>query len=253
MGTIIAIANQKGGVGKTTTAISVATGLAKLGKKVLFIDTDSQCNSTDTYRINPDDTATLYDLLFEDEPVMNCISSTELGDIIPSDPLMRNAEQQFPIDGSRPYLLKEKCEGLTDIYDFIIIDTPPSIGAVMSNVLTYCDEAIIPVTTDRYGLQGIDLLSKTIENARKYTNPSLKISGILLTKYKGYTKISKEVSSKLPEVAAILNTRVFDTKIRDSVSAPESQGARTSLYEYAGKSNPAKDYLEFCKEILSGR
>ncbi len=253
MARVIAIANQKGGVGKTTTAVSVATGLQILGKKVLLIDTDSQCNSTDTYRINPENTATIYDLLFEGEPAQECITKAELGDIIPSDPLMRDAEQRFPNDSSRPYLLKEKCEPLLSMYDFIIIDTPPAIGAVMSNVLTFCQEAVIPVTTDRYGLQGIDLLSKTIDNVRKYSNSVLKISGILLTQYKGHTKISKGVLNGLPSVAEKLNTQVFDTKIRHSISTPESQSARTSLYEYAGKSNPAIDYLDFCREIMEER
>lgn len=252
MARIIAITNQKGGVGKTTTAVSLATGLAKKGFKTLLIDTDSQCNSTDTYKAQTVDTATLYDLLFEGEKVVECIQHTEVGDIIASDPLMQQAEQKFPNDNSRSFILREKCEELNGIYDFIIIDTPPTMGVILANVFTYADEVIIPVTCDRYGLAGIDLLQTSISSAKKYTNPKLRTLGMVLIKYAERLNLCKEIKEGLPKVAETMNTKVFETKIRESVSCRESQSARQSIYEYAPKCTTALDYMELCEEILKG-
>ena len=166
MARIIAICNQKGGIGKTTTAVSLATGLARLGKKTLLIDTDAQCNSTDTYRAVTKDTATLYDLLLENEELEECIQHTPTGDIIASDKLLASAEQKFPQDPSRYFLMKQKCQALEGIYDYIIIDTPPVLGVILSNVLTYVNECIIPFTCDRYAIQGVNELFHTINSVK---------------------------------------------------------------------------------------
>lgn len=249
MSRIVAVTNQKGGVGKTTTAVALATGLQKIGKRTLLIDTDSQCNATDTYRAIVDETATLYDLLFDNEKAIDCIQKTEIGSIIPCDPLMREAEQRFPNDNSRSFLLREKCEELNDMFDYIIIDTPPTMGVILSNVFTYANEIIIPVTCDRYGLAGIELLAKTISSARKYTNRELEITGLLLIKYNDRYNICKEISNGLPKIADVLNTKVFNTKIRESVSCRESQSARKSIYDFAPTCTTAQDYKELCKEI----
>lgn len=253
MARIIAITNQKGGVGKTTTAVSLATGLRKLGLKTLLIDTDSQCNSTDTYRAKVENTATLYDILFDKEKAIECVQKTEIGSIIPCDPLMREAEQRFPNDNSRSFLLRETCEDLGNHFDYIIIDTPPTMGVVLSNVLTYASEVIIPVTCDRYGLAGIELLSKTILSAKKYTNSNLDITGMVLIKYAERLNICKEINEGLLQVAEMLNTRVFDSKIRESVSCRESQSARESIYDYAPSSTTALDYMSLCEEMTKGR
>lgn len=247
---IIAIANQKGGVGKTTTAVSLATGLQKQGYKTLLIDTDSQCNSTDTYQATISDTATLYDLLFEKEKATDCIQTTAIGNIIPCDPLMREAEQRFPNDSSRGFLFRERCEDLKDLFDFIIIDTPPTMGVVLSNVFTYAKEIIIPVTCDRYGLAGIELLSQTIKSAQKYTNPDLIVKGLVLIKYSERLKLCREIKEGLPAVAELMQTTVFDTVIRESVACRESQSARQSIFNYAASSTTAIDYLSLCKEVL---
>lgn len=252
MARIIAIANQKGGVGKTTTAVSLTAGLERMGYKTLLIDTDSQCNSTDTYRAITENTATLYDLLFEGEKAVDCIQKTEVGSIIPCDTLMREAEQRFPNDNSRGFLLREKCEELGELFDFIIIDTPPTMGVVLSNVFTYASEVLIPVTCDRYGLAGIELLSQTIASAKKYTNQGLKVLGMVLIKYSDRLNICKEINEGLPTVAKMLDTKVFDTKIRESVSCRESQSARQSIYEYSPASTTAQDYENLCKEITKG-
>lgn len=249
MAKVIAITNQKGGIGKTTTAVSLATGLQRIGKKTLLIDTDGQCNSTDTYRAVVEDTATLYDLLLENESLESCIQHTKLGDIIAGDPLMRDAEQRFPTDNSRGFLLREKCDKARDVYDYIIIDTPPADGIILANVLTFADGVIIPVTCDRYSLSGLERLSQTIASTKKYTNPGLTIMGIVLIKYAERLNISKEIKNGLQPIAEQLGTKVYDVVIRESVACRESQGARQSIFEYAPECTTAQDYLELCKEL----
>lgn len=246
---VIAITNQKGGVGKTTTAVSLAAGLTRQGVRTLLIDTDPQCNSTDTYRAKIEGEATLYDMLCEGEPARNCIQHTEIGDIIPCDPLLTQAEQKLPADNSRCFILRERCEELEDEYDYIIIDTPPTMGVILSNVLTYAQEVIIPVTCDRYGLQGIDQLRQTIMSAKKYTNQNLSILGMVLIKYNDRLKLCKEIREGLPPVAQMLGTKVFDTRIRESVACRMSQSARQSIYDYDAGCTTAQDYMQLCAEI----
>jgi chromosome partitioning protein len=250
MARIIAICNQKGGIGKTTTTVSLATGLTSLGKKTLVIDTDAQCNSTDTYRAETRKVATLYDLLLEDEPVEECIQHTSIGDIIASDKLLKGAEQKFPQDPSRYFLLKNKCQELEDKYDYILIDTPPVLGVILSNVLTYARECIIPFTCDRYALQGVDELLHTIDSVKSYTNTDLKISGILICKYHNNYRNHRKVAEQLPEIAKQLDTKVFNTKIRESIACSNSQAQRMSIFDYDKNCTTAKDYLDFCREIM---
>lgn len=250
---IIAVTNQKGGVGKTTTAVSLATGLAQKGYKTLLIDTDSQCNSTDTYRAKIEDTATLYDMLFDGEKAVDCIQHTEVGDIIASDPLMQKTDIWNKYDDfEKCFVMKDKCEELNGMYDFIIIDTPPFMGTVLSNVFAYASDIIIPVTCDRYGLAGIELLYHTITSVQKRGNPNLNILGMVLIKYSERLNICKEISEGMPKVADMMNTKVFGTKIRESVSCRESQSARQSIFQYAPTSTTAQDYISLCEEIIKG-
>ena len=163
---IIAIANQKGGVGKTTTSVNMATVLSKLGKKTLLIDTDQQTNSTDTYRATYEGEATLYDcwLAEEKENILDCIQHTEIGDIVPGDPLLRGAETQIardPVAGLTSF--KKMLAPLKD-YDYVLVDCPPSLGALLQAILIAADEVIIPVTADRYALQGLSQIWETIQN-----------------------------------------------------------------------------------------
>lgn len=252
MAKVIAIANQKGGIGKTTTAVSLAAGLRMKGYKTILIDTDSQCNATDTYRAKVEDTATLYDLLFENATLDECIQHTQAGDIIACDPLLQSAEKKFPDDFGRFFVIKEKCSGLDNLYDYIIIDTPPQLGVILSNVIAYANDIIIPLTCDRYGVAGIDLLYKTITSARKVANPDLKVEGILLIKYNERLNLNKDVKSSLEQIADNLNTKVFEAKIRESVACRESQVARRTIFEYAQNSTTATDYMNFCEELLKG-
>ena len=251
MSKVIAICNQKGGVGKTTTSTALAQALKMKGYKVLFIDTDPQGNATDTYRGEVSGVATLYDFLFENEPANECIQKTESGLLIASDPLLREAGKH--LDGvSGAYRLKERLEPIREDFDFILIDTPPMLGSLLTNALTAADEVIIPVTADRYGVQGLAQLYETISDIKKYTNPGLKTDGLLLVKYTWRTRLSRELHKSLKEISDQFGTRVYKTTIRESTKTREAQTAQMSLFEYAPNSTTASDYLSLAEEYLKG-
>lgn len=246
MANIIAIANQKGGIGKTTTAVNLAYDLKVLGKKVLLIDTDPQCNSTRNFRAEINGKATLYDLLFNSTSVFDCVQVTEYGDIIASDFLLIGADEKFPPGGSRFHLLKKSIEPIKNNYDYIIIDTPPSLGVLLQNVLTVTNFVIIPISCDAFALQGLEQLRDTISETIEYLNPDLKIMGMLLIKYHDKFNISKLVTPTLKE----LNEKLFHVKIRETIKLNESQICNMPVLAYDGNSNASIDYLELAKEII---
>lgn len=248
MATVMTIANQKGGVGKTTTAVSIASALQMKNYRVLLIDTDPQCNSTDTYRAEHKGCATLYDLLGKTEAVNDVIQTTEFGDIIASDPLLTKADIEYTKTG-REYLLEEAIAPIKKLYDYIVIDTSPSLGILLINALTASDGIIIPIIADRYSLQGLESLNDTIISTQKYTNSDLKIFGLLVTMYQGNTIISKEVMKILPEFENIFNVKAFDTKIRMTTKVKESTGARTPLINYDKNNIATQDYITLIEEI----
>ena len=248
---VYVIANQKGGIGKTTTATVLAAILQGMGKRTLLIDADQQGNSTDTYRAEIEGHATLYDVLLEDDriPLKDAIQKTEIGDIVASDPLLREGDVKLSSDLDGVYRLSEAIEQLEG-YDYVVIDTAPALNHVLYNCLIASDEVIIPVTADRYGLQGLAQLSEAIRKIQKRQNPRLKISGLLLVKYNGRTLLSQEVSQSLNKIAEEMETKVFASKIRESTKTREAQAMRRSLIEYAEKSTTAEDYKAFAKELL---
>lgn len=248
MANVITIANQKGGVGKTTTAVCLAIGLHLKGYKTLLIDTDPQCNSTDTYKANYSQTITLYDVLQKEETIEKAVQQTEYGHIIASDPLLSKADIDYNSTG-REYLLKESLDAIRKQYEYIIIDTSPSLGILLINALSCSDKVIIPILADRYSLQGLNSLNDTIQSTKKYTNPNLEILGLLLTMYQGNTYISKEVMSILPQFEKLFNTKTFNTKIRLTTKVKEATGARTPLLIYDKKSTAAEDYNSLVEEI----
>lgn len=250
---IYCVANKKGGIGKTTTATNLASVLYDKGYRTLLIDADPQCNSTDTYRAQVKDTATLYDVLLDyDDPtnIMDAIQHTEIGDIVAADPLLNDAETQFRNDGGDEYFrLKDSLDQLTG-YDYVIIDTAPADNKLLKNCLIAADEVIVPVTADRYGIQGLSDLNRTINTIRKRSNPNLKIAGLLMIKYKDRLKLAQEVLDGLTAVSAQLGTKVFKTKIRESTGTQQAQAQRTTVVRYDSRNNTAIDYVAFTNELI---
>ena len=159
---IFVIANQKGGIGKSTTATAISTILNKKGMKTLLIDADMQCNSTDTFQARYEGVCTLYDVLFDTDEVEDAIQHTEAGDIVASDPLLRESEMKLGTDVSLIATLRKKLRKLSG-YDFVVVDTAPALGNLMFACLLAADSVIVPVTTDRYALQGLSQLKKTLD------------------------------------------------------------------------------------------
>lgn len=244
---VIAIANQKGGVAKTTTATALASGLRYKGYNVLLIDTDSQGNASDTYHTK--DTKTLYNLLVEGKSVQSIIQHIPCGDIISSDRRLSNADKQLDHIG-KEYILKKAVTPVMNEYDYIIIDTPPALGVLLINALTFADELIVPITADGYGLQGLRQLCDTIAATKEYTNPKLHVAGLLLAKFNNRTNLSKNVLDDMPKIAEKLETIIFKSTIRECTAVKESQTIKKCLYDYAPSCTSAKDYLKFIDEII---
>ena len=230
------VANQKGGIGKTTTATTIAGILGKK-YKTLLIDADPQGNSSATYQAKIKDQATLYDVMVDN------------GDIVASDPLLIKAEKLLDGDVEGLYRLKDAIEEV-ESYDYIIIDTAPALGVVLYNSLIAADRVIIPITADAYSLQGINQLYSTIKAVQKRQNPSLKIEGLLLVKYSGRSNLEKNMLEELKKTAESMGTKLFETKIRECVKTKEAQTASKLLIDYAPNCTTMQDYNELVKEIV---
>lgn len=248
MATIISVTNQKGGVGKTTTVTALASVFTKRGIKNLIIDTDPQCNSTDTYRAKIQNQATVFDLMQREATAREAIQKTEYGDIIASDPLMERADKEFDKTG-KEYILSETLEDIKNDYDYVFIDTSPSLGIMLVNALTASTDIIIPVVPTRYSLQGISRLRETILTVKKYTNSELRVMGILLTMYQSNTNLSREIAGELPKLESLFNTKIFTSKIRMSVRVKEAESQKIPMFYYDSKCSVAEDYYDLSKEI----
>lgn len=246
---VITIINQKGGVGKSTTALALGHGLQAKGENVLFIDLDAQGNISYTLG---GDTAGYNSLgiLQRPETAGNEIQRTGLGDVIPSTPALSGADNILTATG-KEYKLKEALEFISKKYkyDYVVIDTPPALGILTINALTASDYAIIPAQADIYSLQGIAQLNNTIQVVKKYTNPKLKVLGIVLTRYNARATLTKELTGLLESSAMELETKVFKTRIRENIAVKEAQAVRQNLYEYAPNSNGSKDYTALTQEV----
>ncbi|CZE33331.1 sporulation initiation inhibitor Soj homolog [Streptococcus pneumoniae] len=248
---VITIINQKGGVGKSTTALALGHGLMAEGHRVLFIDLDAQGNISytlggDTSRYNA------LGVLQLPEIAQSEVQRTGLGDIIPSTPALSGADSILTETG-KEYKLKEALDALSKTfeYDYVVIDTPPALGILTINALTASKYAIIPAQADIYSLQGITQLNNTIQVVKKYTNPDLKVLGITLTRYNARATLTRELTELLERTAKELDTKVFKTRIRENIAVKEAQAVRQNLYEYAPNSNASKDYQALTKEILT--
>lgn len=247
---IIAVSNQKGGVGKTTTATNLAYGLQLRGKKVLLVDADPQGNSTDTWRAigDDDDYPTLSDVLFENKPVEECIQHTEAGDILAADGELANIDKYLP-GFKRFYRLKECLEPLKAKYDHIIIDTNPHVLLLLQNALIAADGVILPLEAGYYEISGMVKFSETIADVQSMPNPNLKLMGILVVRHEGGTNIHQELVDGLPTVAEQMGTIAFETKIRKTVNVKNAQASRLTIHEYNPNCTAAVDYMAFVDEL----
>lgn len=252
---IIAVANQKGGVGKTDLTVNLACQLASLGNRVLIIDLDPQANATD-YLVAPGSPAgkTAADLLLDDSVSLDDVvmqGIRENLDIVPSHQDLSSCQIRLANDINMQFKLKKKLKSVTDGsrgYDYVFIDTPPSLGLLMVNTLTASSGVIIPVQTHYFAMDGVVHLQETIQKVREDINPGLKVIGVVLTMYDRRTLISKEVSEKVREE---FNERVFTTVIPVNVRLAEAPSHHMSIFEYDSGSTGAKAYRELAKEILN--
>jgi chromosome partitioning protein len=253
MARIIAIANQKGGVGKTTTCINLAAGLAYLKKKVLMVDFDPQGNATQGigHRVGLND-LTVYDAILDDEAdIRDCIKTLNRPpmDILPSNINLAGADLQLAkIEEDREQLLKRALEPISDEYDYIIIDCPPSLGLLNTNALTAADSVLIPVQSEYYALEGITQLLQTIRLVQRLFNPDLKIEGVLLTMYDARTNLSAEVGQ---EIRKHFKEKAYRTYIPRNIKLSEAPSAGLSIYDYAITSEGAKAYVALTREVIA--
>lgn len=248
MGECIAISNQKGGVGKSTTANALGAGLSRRGKKVLYIDLDAQGNLSYSMGVGGDTKYNCIDVFTGEVSLMDAIVSTPQGDLLPFSPALSKIDSLITETG-REYRLREALQP-SKKWDYIIIDTPPALGTLTVNALTACDSVIIPSQADIYSLQGAGQLIQTIQAVQKYCNKNLYIRGFLLVRYSSRAVISRDMSELLEDTAKQLNTKLYQTKIRECVALKEAQAKHQDIFSYSPKSNAAEDYDNLIKEIF---
>ncbi|OHW61242.1 sporulation initiation inhibitor protein Soj [Andreesenia angusta] len=248
MSAVISIINQKGGVGKSTTAQALAAGLSLKGKSTLLIDLDPQGNTTYT-RSTRGTRSTLYDALTKKSDISGAIEKSDSGDMIASSSDLSRLDIELSSTG-KEYRLKEVLEPIKGQYDFIVIDTPPALGIITVNALTASDFAVIPAIAEIYSIQGVGQLYSTIKAVRDYCNPNLKIQGILLTRHNERTILNRDMREIIEDTASQLGTSIYNTFIREGIAIRESQAKKQDIFSYAPKSNPALDYLDFVDEVL---
>ena len=246
----VAIINQKGGVGKSTTAMALGAGLIRKRKKVLYVDLDAQGNLTfalgDGGESGGGDSLSV---LTRETAIGDAIRITPGGDLLPSAPALSGADKALSTIG-KEFRLREALAQVADRYDWAVVDTPPALGILTINALTACDCCVVPAQADIFSLQGIMQLSATLEAVRQYCNPDLRVAGILLTRYNGRVIIGREIAEKMQDTARALETRVFRTTIREGTAVKEAQAMRQDIFSYAPRSNAAQDYLKFVDEFL---
>jgi chromosome partitioning protein len=245
---VVVIVNRKGGVGKTATVQALGAGLQQKGYKVLFIDLDSQANLTYGTGADPEAPTSLH-VLTGEATAKEAIQKTPQGDIIAASALLATADAIINETG-KEYRLKEALASVKKAYDYILIDTPASLGILTINALTASNSALIPVQADAYSLQGIAQINDTVTTVKKYCNKDLKINGIIINRYNGRSTLSKDYREGLAQIAKELKTKLYSTPIRECIAVKEAQALKTDIFTYAPKSNAASDYADFVSEFL---
>lgn len=246
---IIALINQKGGCAKTTTAINLATGLAIKNKKVLLLDVDPQANATSVF-IDKEPPKTISDILFEDIPANEVIIETHIKNLflLPSDITLSATDLKLAEKIGREKILLHHIKKIIPNYDYIILDTPPSLGLLTVNALTTTKEIIIPISTSYFAMKGVTLLLNTIKLIQdNLEHPDLKITGVVCTMYDPITNVSK---TALTMIKDFFKDKVLNTLIRNNIKLEEAHSAGKSIFEYAPNSHGAEDYMKLTEEVL---
>ena len=249
MGRVIAVANQKGGVGKTTTAVNLSTSLAKKGKKVILIDGDPQGNATSGLGVEKDLDNSIYDVLVNEVDIKTTLQDTcvKTLKVCPSNMDLAGAEVELVSQMSREFRLKEKIDPIKDEFDYIIIDCPPSLGLITLNSFTAADSVLIPVQCEYYALEGLGQLLNTINLVKKHLNKGLEIEGAVLTMYDMRTNLSNQV---VKEVKRYFDDKVYKTVIPRNIKLSEAPSFGMPIGLYDPKSKGARAYEKLAKEVM---
>lgn len=248
---MIALANQKGGVGKTTSSVNLSSSLAFLGKKVLLIDIDPQGNASSGVGVNKGEIEhCIYDVLVDDVAIQDVLQKTDLDNlnVIPATIQLAGAEVELVPAISREIRLKKAIDSIRDDYDYVIIDCPPSLGLLTLNALTAADSVLIPVQCEYYALEGLSQLLNTIRIVQKHLNEDLQIEGVLLTMLDARTNLGIQV---IEEVKKYFQNKVFNTIIPRNVRLSEAPSHGKPILLYDAKSKGAEVYLELAKEVVA--
>lgn len=245
MSKVISISNHKGGVGKTTSAINIGAGLNKLGKKILLIDLDPQANLSQSLGLT-DQERNIYGAL-RGEYKLQPIPVLKGLDLIPSTLDLSGAEVELSGEAGREYILRELLEPVRNSYDYILIDSPPSLGLLTINSFTASDEVYIPLQAQYLALQGLAKLTEVIDKIKKRLNKELKVGGVIVTQYDSRKVLNRDVAST---IEAHFKAEVFKTKVRDNIALAEAPAQGVDIFRYNSKSFGAIDYLNLSKEIL---
>lgn len=244
---IIAVMNQKGGVGKTTSTINMGAGLARLSQRVLLVDLDPQAHLTYSLGIAAHQlTSTLYEVLKGEQSIADCLQHGDGLDIVPSSLSLSGADIEFSGLPAREFLLQKALKKLPE-YDFILMDCPPNLGILTINAMTAAKEIFVPMQAEFLALQSMGKLYETVELVRRGLNTELEVTGILATRFSRRKKLNREVMKKISEY---FGDKVFETPIRENVALAEAPSFGKDIFSYRPKSSGAQDYHRLCSEIL---